>query len=63
MLLCVASTAPFLLLSSIPRHEYAQCLYLALLWRDIWFVSSLELLRDSTFMNFCVWQFVLMSLK
>ena len=62
-LLCVASTTPFLLLSSIPRREYAQCLYLALLWRDIWFVSSLELLRDSTFMNFCMWRFVLMSLK
>ena len=60
----VLSVAPsFLLLSSIPRHEYAQCLYLVLLLRDIWFVSSLELLRDRTFMNIRVWWFVLMTLK
>lgn len=61
---CVLSVAPsFLLLSSIPRHEHAYCLYLVLLLRDIWFVSSLEPLRDSIFMNICVWRFVLMSLK
>ena len=61
---CVLSAAPsLLLLSSIPRHEHAYCLYLVLPLRDVWFVSSLEPLRDSIFMNICVWRFVLMSLK